>query len=36
MGMFATELIDNDLAAVDAVIRDYYGLNGGGADAEGQ
>lgn len=26
MGMFETGLIDNDLAAVDAVIREYYGL----------
>jgi len=28
MGMFATELIDNDLAAVDTVIREYYGIGG--------
>lgn len=27
MGMFEDDLIGNDLAAVDAVIRDYYGLN---------
>lgn len=27
MGMFEEEYIDNDLAAVDKVIRDYYGLN---------
>lgn len=26
MGMFAEELIDNDLAAVDAAICDYYGI----------
>lgn len=27
MGLFESELIDNDLAAVDAAIVDYYGLN---------
>lgn len=26
LGMFAEDFIDNDLAAVDAVIRDYYGI----------
>lgn len=26
MGLFADELIDNDLAAVDAAITDYYGI----------
>lgn len=26
LGMFEEELIDNDLAAVDAAIRDYYGI----------
>lgn len=32
MGMFENELIDNDLAAVDKTIRDYYKLNENGAD----
>jgi hypothetical protein len=27
IGMFVERFIDNDLAAVDAAIRDYYGLN---------
>jgi hypothetical protein len=26
MGMFEAPLIENDLAAVDAAIRDYYGI----------
>jgi hypothetical protein len=26
MGMFSEPYIDNDLALVDAAIRDYYGL----------
>ncbi|MBQ2329508.1 MAG: hypothetical protein II387_02030, partial [Oscillospiraceae bacterium] len=28
MGMFETVEIDNDLAAVDKAIREYWGLNG--------
>lgn len=28
LGMFETDLIPNDLAAVDKVIRDYYGIGG--------
>jgi hypothetical protein len=30
MGMFP-EIIDNDLLVVDKTIREYYGLNNGGA-----
>lgn len=29
MDMFAEDYIDNDLKAVDTIIRDYYGLTGG-------
>lgn len=36
IGMFDSPLIDNDLAAVDRVIRDYYGITviGAGNDAD--
>lgn len=34
IGMFDEALIDNDLAAVDAKIREYYGLTGGAADGK--
>ena len=32
MGMFDSDLIENDLKAVDDAIRDYYGLEGGKAE----